>query len=102
MKKPLTEQQVTDLVKLKFGREVSSHHNLSYASNAKLAKIFGISATKVRELYLARFEEMWQKQLPFLQRLRAMKPAVQRKRWGYRFLKPHEVDWLVSNRTLRQ
>ena len=25
-----------------------------------------------------------------------------RKRWGLRFLKEHEIDWLVAPRTLRQ
>ena len=25
-----------------------------------------------------------------------------RQRWGLRFLRPHETNWLVDNRTLRQ
>ena len=55
MVKQLSEAQIDDLIKLKFGRLVTSADHVQYASNATLGKIFGISATKVRELYMARF-----------------------------------------------
>ena len=50
--KPLTETQIDDLIKLKFGRLVTSANNKQFVSNAVLAKIFGISAHRVRELYM--------------------------------------------------
>ena len=55
MVKEITEQQVDDLIKLKFGRLVTSKRNIQYASNAVLGRIFGVSASKIRELYMARF-----------------------------------------------
>ena len=41
----ITEQQVDDLIKLKFGRLVTSENNKQYISNAILGKIFGVSAS---------------------------------------------------------
>ena len=58
MVKQFTEQQVDDLIKLKFGRLVTSAKNVQYVSNATLGKIFGISASKVRQLYANRFKTL--------------------------------------------
>jgi hypothetical protein len=55
MVKQFTEQQVDDLIKLKFGRLVTSEKNKQYVSNAVLGRIFGVSASKIRELYMSRF-----------------------------------------------
>ena len=51
MVKQFAEQQVDDLIKLKFGRLVTSANHISYVSNATLGTIFGISASKVCQLY---------------------------------------------------
>ena len=37
----------------------------------------------------------------FLEQLREKKELAKRKRWGLRFLKMHEISWLVSYRTIR-
>ena len=29
------------------------------------------------------------------------KEKHERKRWGFRFLKPHEIEWMTSSETLR-
>ena len=55
MVKKLSEQQVDDIIKLKFGRMVDSANNIQYISNSILGKIFGVSATKIRDLYTERF-----------------------------------------------
>ena len=66
MVRKLTNEQVDDLIKLKFGRMVTSHHHVQYASNATLGKIFGISASQVRRLYMAKFQKIRDQQLPLL------------------------------------
>ena len=55
MVKSFSEQQVDDLIKLKYGKLVTSDKNTQYISNAVLGRIFGVSASKIRELYMARF-----------------------------------------------
>ena len=56
--KEFTEQQVSDLVKLKFGALVEEPGHTSYVSNRVLAKIFKCSESHIRRLYLGRFEEV--------------------------------------------
>ena len=58
MVKSFTEQQVDDLIKFKFGRLVESAYHVQYASNATLAKIFGVSAAKIRQVYMQRFQDI--------------------------------------------
>ena len=67
MVKEFSEQQIDDLIKLKFGSLVTSADHTQYASNACLGKIFGVSGAKIRELYTKRFREIEEQQLPFLQ-----------------------------------
>ena len=43
--KYFTEQQVTDLIKLKFGQVVEEPGHLSYVPNRVLGKIFGVSGS---------------------------------------------------------
>ena len=102
MVKLFTDKQVDDLIKLKYGSLVTSADRIQYVSNAVLGKIFGISATKVRRLYMARFQAIKDKELPFLQQFEKQMQRYKRKRWGPRFLKEHEKAWLVDARTLRQ
>ena len=45
--KEFTEQQVNDLIRLKYGRLVDSPSNTSYVSNRVLGKIFKVSSTKI-------------------------------------------------------
>ena len=102
MVKHFSKQQVDDLIKLKFGRLVSSADNVQYVSNEMLGKIFGVSASKIRELYAARFRSIADKQLPFLQQLQLRSSRSPRQRYGLRFLEPFHINWLVNARTLRQ
>ena len=51
--KKLTEQQVDDLLKLKFGALVASYPRTSHLSNKFLGKLFGVSGSQVRRLYMA-------------------------------------------------
>ena len=67
--KEYTEQQVQDLVKLKFAGLVSSPDNTSYVSNALLGKLFRCSASKVRRLYSDYFAALARQKQPLLQRL---------------------------------
>lgn len=67
MVKDFTEAQVDDLIKLKFGRLVSTADCKQYVSNAVLAKIFGVSSARIRKLYMDRFMAIEEKKLPFLQ-----------------------------------
>ena len=41
--KDFTEQQVDDILKLKFGAVVTSYPSKSYVSNRVLGKVFGVS-----------------------------------------------------------
>ena len=55
--KHFTEQQVDDILKLKFGAVVTSYPSTSYVSNSVLGKIFNVSGSMIRQLYLKRFEK---------------------------------------------
>ena len=61
MVKKLSDTQVDDIIKLKFGRLVTSADHKQYASNATLGKIFGVSASKIRQLYMAKFKAVEEK-----------------------------------------
>lgn len=91
MVKKLTEQQVEDLIKLKFGKMVTSPDHRQYASNATLGKIFGISASQVWRLYMRRFEAIADRDLPLLQQFTKQMQLQRRQRWGLRFLRQHEI-----------
>ena len=106
--KRLTEEQVDDLLKLKFGKVVTEPGHTAYVSNAVLAKIFEVPTPTIAWLQQVRFEQHRQKNLPLMQKLKPLKKSVVphqrfegRKNFGRRFLKPHEVNWLVNAETLR-
>ena len=58
-----------DIIKLKFGKLVTSADNTCHVSNRVLGKIYGVSAQKIRQLYLSKFEKDRQKMLPLSQRM---------------------------------
>ena len=86
MVKKLSEQQVDDLIKLKFGKLITSADHKQYASNATLGKIFGVSASQVWRLYTRRFRAIADKQLPLLLQFEKQMQRSKRQRWGLRFL----------------
>ena len=100
--KEYNEQQVGDMIKLKFGKDVEDPFHQSYVSNRVLGKLFGCSGSKVRQLYLAHFAKIRARKQPFLNRLRSHGPIVERARHGHRFVKPHEIAWLTCSNTLRR
>ena len=106
--KRLTEEQVDDLLKLKFGKVVTEPGHTAYVSNAVLSKIFDVPTSTIAWLQQVRFEQHRQKNMPLMQKLKPLKKSVVphqrfegRKNFGRRFLKPHEVSWLVNAETLR-
>ena len=56
--KIISEQQVDDLIKLKFGRLVETSGHTSYVSNRILGKIFKMSNEQIRQIYLRRFQKI--------------------------------------------
>ena len=86
--KTYTEQQVDDIIRLKFGALVTEHGHRSYASDATLGRIYKCSSTKIRQLYMARFEKIELQKMPLLQSLQRFGQRPARRYWGYRFLRP--------------
>ena len=99
--KEITAEQVDDIIRLRYLGLVNSANHTAYATYNKLGKVFGISGSRIYHLIKTRFEEKHQEQLPFVQRLRLMRQKHERQRWGYRFLKTHEIEWITSSSTLR-
>ena len=100
--KEFTEQQVDDIIKLKFGELAESLQRKSYVSDRLLGKPYKVSASKIRQLYMARFTAIKAKQMPLPERLRQFQKEPPRERYGLRFLKPHQIKWLTSSSTLRK
>ena len=100
--KHFTKEQVDDMIKLKFGQLVTSANNTSYVPNRVLGQLFGVSGSKVRQLYLARFAAAKTVNLSYLLHQQRQKAQEGRQRWGLRFLKQHEIQWLTSADTLRR
>lgn len=74
--KKLTEQQVDDLLKLRFGQVVEEPGHTAYVSNAVLAKIFRIPRSTVANLQQARFERVRLRNLPLMQRLQPLEKCA--------------------------
>ena len=58
MVKQFSDEQVDKIIRIKFGRMVSSQYHTSYVSNALLGRLFGCSGSKIRQMYLRRFCEL--------------------------------------------
>ena len=63
--KEFTEQQVDKIIMLKWGKLVTEASGPTYTSNRALGKLFKVSGSQIRKLYLARFEALKRRQLPF-------------------------------------
>ena len=55
--KEFTDRQIDDILKLKYGKIVTSDKNVAYVSNASLGKLFKVSANKIRQICKERFEK---------------------------------------------
>ena len=49
------------MIKLKFGKLVVYANHMSYVSNKVLGKIFGVSSSKIRSLYMGYFDKIKRK-----------------------------------------
>ena len=67
--KHISEQQVDDIIKLKFGHLVTEIGHTSFVSDKILGQIYKISGSLIRKLYMARFEEHKYKHMTLLQKL---------------------------------
>ena len=67
--KEYTDQQIQDIIKLKFGKMVTSANHTSYISNRILGKLYGVSGSKVRRLYMDYFAAANKKEQSLMQRL---------------------------------
>ena len=54
--KQLSEYQIDDLIKIKFGRLVTKPGNTAFVSNKILAKIFKVSEYSISNIIRTRFE----------------------------------------------
>ena len=100
--KEFTEAQVDALIRLKFGQLAYQMPSISYVSDETLGRLFKASRSQIRRLYLQRFEANKERLIPILERIQQSRGEIPRQRWGYRFLKVHELQWLISHSTLRQ
>jgi hypothetical protein len=57
------------MVRLKFGQLVDKVGHRQYVTNAVLGKIFKVSASKIRQLLMGRFEKVRVSKLSLLERL---------------------------------
>ena len=64
--KLFNEQQIDDLLKLKFGKIVTQPGHTAYVSNQILGKIFNVSEKQIRQIYKSRFEKIKISNLPLL------------------------------------
>ena len=91
-KKEFTAEQVDAMIRLKFGQLVVSNFNTAYTTDAKLAKLFKVSATKIRSLMQARFAKLREEKVTSAPR--------RRQRYGIKFVSEAMNDYIVSETTL--
>ena len=71
--KYFTKEMVDYIIRIRYGKMVSSAQHVSFISCKNLGKIFKVSGSKIYQLCQERFEKERQKKLPFLQQLQ-LKP----------------------------
>ena len=59
----ITNEDVDNMIFIKWGKSVSSSNNPAFVSNAVIGKIFGIDGSSVRRLYMKRFEQLKEKSI---------------------------------------
>lgn len=100
--KQISQEEVDQMIILKWHRLVESPDHLSFVPYATIGKVYGISGTSVRQLVLQRFKQMAsERMLTRKQKLRQQQLPV-RKRYGLRFLTAEHVDFLKAPETLQQ
>ena len=64
--KEYSEEQVSAMVRLRYGRQVDSPNNTAFATYKTLGEIFGCSSSQIRKLCFERFEKLRVEKLSFL------------------------------------
>ena len=54
----MTDEDVDQMIKIKWGRLVNNSNHTAFVSNAVIGKVFGIDGSSVRRLYMKRFEQL--------------------------------------------
>ena len=98
--KNFTEEQVDTMIKLRYGALVDNYDAPSHVPFWKLGKIFKCSGTLVRRMIQTKFKAVERKKLPLIEQMKQTWEANAREKYGYRFLKDHEVRWLTEKKTL--
>ena len=58
--KQFTEEQIDTIIRLKWGQLVTEGSGPTFTSNAALGKVFKVSSSTIRRLYIGRFEKIAQ------------------------------------------
>ena len=98
--KHFTEEHVEAMIKLRYGALVEEYDAPSHVPFWKLGKIFKCSGGLVRRLIQTRFKTILRSKLPLIEQMKQTREANERERYGYRFLKEHEVRWMTDKKTL--
>ena len=67
--KHISEQQIDDIIKLKFGGLVTEIGHTSFVSDKILGQLYKISASQGSRLYMAKFGAHKAKQMTLMQKL---------------------------------
>ena len=54
----ITEEQIDQMIMVKYGKLVTNSENTAFVSNAVIGKIYGIDGSSVRRLYMKRFNDL--------------------------------------------
>ena len=65
--KLFSDQQVDDMVKLRFGKDVKDPGQPTLTTYKAIGKVFGISSCQARKLILSQFEKASRKKLPLVE-----------------------------------
>ena len=81
--KNYTPDQVTLMIKLRYGGLPARKDAACYVSYSKLGKIFGCSRQLVQRLIFARFEEEEASKLPLIEQMKRRRAKEDRQNWGF-------------------
>ena len=106
--KQVSDKIIDDIMKLKFGKIIDIPGHTAFVSNKTLGKVFNMSEHKIASLLRVRYAKNRYNNLSFLQKLRPLiKSDIPyqnfkgRQRFGLKFLKSHEIKWIVNAETLK-
>ena len=71
--KNFSNEQIEDMIRLRYGRCVTTSKHTAYVSYKILGKIFGVSGSKAYHICRKRFQEEQQKELPLIKQLQLVR-----------------------------